>query len=137
MKNLLLMLGIALASAHVSAESMVVIANPGAGSSLSKDQVANIYLGKKMAVPWGGEAFPVDLPDTSPLREKFYVRLTGKTAAETKAYWARLIFTGMGLPPRQMKTDEDVKKLVSTSKGAIGYIDSNSVDASIKVVYSE
>lgn len=129
---LVLLLGCSMTSAEI-----VVIANNAATSKLNKEQVANIFLGKRMVVPWGGDATPIDLPETDPLRERFYNKITGKSAAETKSYWARLVFTGMGFPPRMMKSDIEVRNTVATTRGAIGYIDQSAVNDSVRVVYAE
>ena len=51
-----------------------------------------------------------------------------------KAVWARVIFTGKGLPPKVFDPDAEVKKVVSSNKNAIGYIRASSVDSSVKVV---
>ena len=51
-----------------------------------------------------------------------------------KAYWAKIIFTGRGQPPRQVATSAEAKKLVAQNPNAIAYIDSAMVDDSVRVV---
>ena len=132
----LLLLALA-AFAGESLADVVVIANPHAARvGLSKDQISALFLGKLTALPWGGRAGPCDQSDASPLREEFYFRLTGKSAAEIKAYWAKMSFTGKGVPPREESGNAGVKKAVATRPDAIGYIERSEVDASVKVVFS-
>lgn len=119
------------------AEEMVVIANKSVSGSLSREQVASIFLGKAVSLPSGGRANPVDLPASNPLRERFYSRVTGKSSAEVKSYWARLIFTGMALPPKEANNSEEVKRLVAKTPGAVGYVESGAVDESVTVVHKE
>jgi hypothetical protein len=58
----------------------------------------------------------------------------GKTVGNVKALWAQMVFSGQALPPKQVASDDDVKKLVSANKGAIGYVKASSVDDSVKAV---
>ena len=64
----------------------------------------------------------------------FYEKATGRSAAQAKATWARLTFTGKGTPPKELKTDADVKAWVASDPKAIGYVDSSAVDGSVKAV---
>jgi ABC-type phosphate transport system substrate-binding protein len=110
------------------AQSVAVIANPKHGGALSADQVANVFLGKS------SDMTGVDLPDGNAVRDAFYQKVTGKDAAQVKAYWAKLVFTGKAQPLKEMGSDAEVKKFVAANPNAIGYIDKGAVDGSVKVV---
>ena len=103
--------------------------NPSA-APLSKDQVANIYLGRSFDLK------PVDLPESSPVREQFYKKATDRDLSQVKATWSRIVFTGKGQPPKEQADAAAVKKAVSADPKAIGYIEKSAVDASVKVVLS-
>lgn len=112
---------------------VVVIAGKSVGD-MSKDQVSDIFLGKSTAIPGGGTAVPVDQPESSPLRDEFYSKVTGKSASQAKSLWSKLAFTGKGTPPKEMGSSAEVKKTVAGTPGAIGYIEKAAVDDSVKVV---
>ncbi|WP_324288542.1 hypothetical protein [Roseateles sp. SL47] len=95
---------------------------------LTKEQVAEIYLGKSQA------AQPIDLPEASPIRASFYEKATGKDAAQIKATWARLAFSGKAQPPKEAADAAAVKKEVANNPKAVGYIDKSAADASVKVL---
>jgi hypothetical protein len=76
---------------------------------------------------------PIDLREGSPERDQF-AKITGKTPAQVKAYWSKIIFTGRGQPPRAVLTDLDVKKIVSLNTAAIGYIDAAQLDDSVRAL---
>jgi ABC-type phosphate transport system substrate-binding protein len=57
------------------------------------------------------------------------------SAAQAKAIWAKLYFTGRGIPPREGTDSKEVIKLISSTPGAIGYIEKSSLDSSVKVIY--
>jgi len=117
------------------AEVVVVVASNSPVETLSADEIATIFLGKTASYPNGLPAVPVDQPEGARVREEFYSRITGKTAAQLKAYWSRIIFSGRGEPPRQAGDSAGVKKVLQSNPNAIGYIDPSSIDAAVKVIY--
>jgi hypothetical protein len=99
-------------------------------------QLADIYLGRSSRFPDGSPATPCDLPEGSPTREEFYAKIVGKSAAQVKAHWAKLIFTGRGQPPRQVANSEEAKKLVTENPSIVCYIDHTAVDGSVTVLFT-
>ncbi len=129
-----------LASASLIASASVwsgvaVIVNPNNANTLSEADVTRIFLGKKKAYPDGSEAIPVDQAEGSPIRSSFVSTVLKKNDQQIKAYWAQLLFTGKGTPPKEVGGGADVKKLIAENPALIGYIDSSEVDASVKVVH--
>ena len=117
-----------LATLPAFAQSVAVIVNPKHGGGLSVEQVSNVFLGKS------SDLTAVDLPDGAPARDAFYQKVTGKDAAQVKAYWAKLVFTGKAQALKEMSSDAEVKKFVAANPNAVGYIDKGAVDGSVKVV---
>lgn len=113
---------------------IVVIVNPkNPAASLTADQVSALYLGNSSTFPDGGGASLADQPEAAGIRGNFYQKATGRSASQVKATWARITFTGKGTPPKELKSDADVKAFVAGDPKAIGYIDSSAVDGSVKV----
>ncbi|MBV8806403.1 MAG: hypothetical protein JO042_15205 [Sinobacteraceae bacterium] len=119
-------LGLALA-AQAAAGDIVVIMAAGA-APLTKEQVANIYLGRSL------ELKPVDLPEGSEIYNAFYKRATGRDASQVKAVWSRLVFTGHAQPPKVLADAAAVKKAVAADPKLVGYIDADDVDRTVQVV---
>lgn len=107
----------------------VVVVNQSAGA-LTKDQIADIYLGKDTSFA------PLDLPESAATRADFYKKATGRDLAQVKATWSRLIFSGKAQPPKEVPDAAAVKKAVAANPKAIGYIDKSAVDGTVKVVLS-
>jgi hypothetical protein len=107
----------------------VVVAHPSAGP-LSKDQVADLFLGKSQAFT------PIDQAEGSPVYADFYRKATGRDVAQVKSTWSRIVFSGKGQAPRQLPDAAAVKKAVAADPKAVGYIDKASVDGTVKVVLS-
>ncbi|HEU4604410.1 MAG TPA: hypothetical protein VFS24_20715 [Steroidobacteraceae bacterium] len=117
--------------ADLASADVVVVVNPSNPvASMTADQVADYFLGKSTALQ------PIDLPESSATRTQFYQKVTGKDAAQVKAVWTRLIFTGKATPPKEVSSSADVKKTVAGNDKAIGYIEKSAVDNSVKVVFT-
>ncbi len=129
-----LVLLLALRSAAARAD-VVVIA--GAASPLElRDaaEVARIFLGKSEVTAGGALVVALDQPEGAPARTEFYRQFTGKTPAQVRAYWARLIFTGKGQPPRQLDAASTAKALAANPR-AIAYVDRAAVPSGTRIVF--
>lgn len=78
----------------------------------------------------------MDLNGANAEKQQFYAQLVGKELAEINAYWARLIFSGQGSPPRQAEATDEVLDIVENNIGAIGYVKSAQANPRVKVVYT-
>lgn len=114
----------------VSAQVVVVAGAKASSASLSKEQVSDVFMGRNTTMT------PVDLPDSSAYREEFYTKMVGKSASQMKSYWAKMAFTGKGTPPKEVAGAAEVKKLLSSDPGLVGYIEKSAVDSSVKVLFS-
>lgn len=107
------------------AADIIVIVHPSAAAP-SKEQVADIYLGRSRAYT------PLDQAETSPIRAEFYQKATGRDLAQVKSAWSRIVFTGKGQPPRELPDPAAVKQAVAADPKAIGYIAKSALDGSVK-----
>ncbi len=123
-------------STVASAQVAVIVNSKSPLATMTADQISGIFLGKSNTLPSGGTAMPTDLPDSAPTHELFYTKVTGKSSAQVKAAWSRLVFSGKATPPKELASAADVKKFVASNPDAIGYIEKSAVDSSVKVVFS-
>jgi ABC-type phosphate transport system substrate-binding protein len=121
-------------SARASAEVVVVVSANSPVSTLSKNQVADIFLGKLTSLPDGRQIVPIDQSENSAAREEFYFKFADKSPAQIKAFWSKIIFTGRGQPPPEVLNGIEVKKFIARHPDVIGYIDRKRVDNTVKVV---
>jgi ABC-type phosphate transport system substrate-binding protein len=91
--------------------------------SITRAKLSAIYMQRTRSWGDGREIVPVDQPASSPVRERFSRAIHGKNVAYVTRYWQRVIFSGRGIPPRQLQDDAAVLELVKNSREAIGYID--------------
>ena len=129
-----LLLLASLPAAALAEEVVAVVSAKSAVTALSANQVADIFLGRSTRFPDGTHAVPIDQNEDSPVRDRFYAQFTGKSAAQVKAHWSKIIFTGRGQPPRQASSGAELKKMIADNPQAIGYIDPKLVDSSVRVL---
>ena len=129
MNKLQILASAALAFAALASHAvdLVVIANPAVGP-LTKDQVADLFLGKSQAFT------PIDQAEGSANYADFYKKASGRDIAQVKATWSRIVFSGKGQAPKQVPDSAAVKKAVAADPKAVGYIEKSAVDGSVKVV---
>lgn len=134
LKRVVTGLAFSLASVTAMADVVAIVSSESLVSSLSKHEIADIYLGRTSRFPNGSKVEPIDLPEGSNVRDEFYQRFLDKTPAQIKAHWSRLIFTGRGRPPKQATSCGDVKQILADNPNAIGYVDASCVDDSVAVL---
>ncbi len=134
---IIIALSLGLGSVGAAAEVVAVVSSKNPVTTLSKNQVVDIFLGKANRFPDGREAVPIDQNEGSAAREEFYLKFAGKSPAQIKAFWSKIIFTGRGQPPPEVSNDVEVKKFIAKHPNAIGYIDQKLVDDSVKVILTK
>jgi ABC-type phosphate transport system substrate-binding protein len=130
-------LSLSLVSAEAAADVVAVVSAKNPVTSLSKNQVVDIFLGKTNRFPDGSQAVPIDQDEGSAAREEFYLKFAGKSPAQIKAFWSKIIFTGRGQPPQEVSNNIEVKKFIANHPDAVGYIDQKLVDESVKVILTK
>lgn len=120
-------------ASFVSAADILVIANKGVtSSSLSKDQLQRIYLGKLSRWENGDKVnFCLIKSD---LMENFCQQYLGQSAMNYLKHWKKLVFTGKGSMPPFYEKDEDVIQFVAETKGAMGFVSAGANTDSVKVI---
>jgi len=131
--------GIALSLSALSpalAEVAVVVGPKTGSPALTKEQASAIFMGKSASLPSGTPVVLFDLPESNPLRDEFYTKITGKSAAQVKAHWAKMSFTGKGTPPKEVSNSGELKRTVAGVSGGIGYIEKSALDDSVRSVFA-
>jgi ABC-type phosphate transport system substrate-binding protein len=127
-------IALGLFAGHANADVVVIVNPKNPVAALTAEQVAALYLGKATAFPSGAPVTLADQPEAAGIRGDFYQKATGRSAAQVRALWARITFTGKGTPPQELKSAADVKAFVAADPKAIGYVEASAVDGSVKAV---
>src|SRR5262245_15789103 len=100
-----------------------IIVNPANHiDSIERGFLSDVYL-KKVAT-WHNDwtVRPVQLSRRFPLRDQFTREVLKKSPTQLRSYWNRQIFSGKGVPPPDLESEDDVIRYVLSNKGAIGYL---------------
>lgn len=116
------------------AEVKVVVHSSVKDASITAAQAADVFLGKANALPSGHKTVPMDQGEGQSARDEFYSKAAKKDAAQLKAYWSRLIFTGKGQPPKVLSDDAEVLQLVANNPNIVGYVSGNANTSRVKVL---
>jgi len=121
-------------TARAHADVVVIVSAKSPITSLTAEQTARIFLGKVSNFPDDGDVVPIDQAEGSAIRDEFYSKVVHKNSSQLSAYWAKVIFTGDGRPPEKLESNVAVRKAVANNPNAIGYIDKNAVNRSVRVI---
>lgn len=121
---------------EATAEVVLVVGKDSPIESLSRHEVDDVYLGRARSLPRFGKVIPLDRSEDK-IREEFYKGYTGMNLAQVKSHWAKNIFTGRGYPPKVVSNIDELKDVLQKNPNAIGYIASDAVDGSLKVVKTD
>ena len=104
-----------------------------ASEKLDAATVKAVFLGKKVAWDGAGRVTLAVLKG-GPVAEDFLKGAVEMSVSAFNNHWRRLAMTGGGTAPKSFEKDEEVRKFVAETPGAIGFVDSASVDASVAVL---
>jgi len=124
------------ANAHAQGVAVKVIVNVQAKvTQLKKADVRAMFLKKVTRWKDGTLVVPLDLPAASPVRDAFTQNVLEMTKAALTAQWRQRIFTGQGVPPKEVVDDATMISVVAATPGAIGYVRAETtVPANVTVV---
>ncbi|MDY6904927.1 MAG: hypothetical protein SWH61_09590 [Thermodesulfobacteriota bacterium] len=113
---------------------VTIIANSGVpADTISKMHLEEIYLGKRNK--W---------PDNSPIRyiltgdsvvHQAFLRIyLHRSPTQFEMHWRNMIFTGQGIKPLSLPSDQAVIDYVAATPGAVGYVSAPPDAANVKTI---
>lgn len=116
-------------------DGVVVVVSPlNPVTSLTRNQVTDIFLGRSRQFPSGDLALPIDQAEGSAPRRLFNERVLGRSAAQVRSHWSKVLFTGRGRPPQVVAGSDAVILAIAADARAIGYIERSQVTSGVVVV---
>ncbi len=123
--SLMVLLGGAAPANRLAAQGrqyVVVVNAANPVNTLSEEELSRLFLRKTIRWPNGGDATPVDLSEQAAIRESFSRDLFHKSVEAIKAYWQSQLFSGRGVPPVELASEDAVLAYVRANAGAVGYV---------------
>jgi len=89
---------------------------------LSKSQLRSIYLKRQVIWPNGDKIKVYMLPAKSLTHQQFSQTNLQMFPYQLEQTWQKLTFSGIGTPPVEIATAEQMLQLIQSTPGAIGYL---------------
>ena len=102
-------------------------------NSLSKDEVKDIFLGKKVQWQNNSKIHFVISRDLD-LHKSFLKTYIKRSPKQFRAYWRQMVFTGKGTSPKSFPSEKELLEYVSNNGGAIGYVEKNVATDAVKTI---
>ena len=118
----------------VASAETVIICNPGVQETVIPPQILQkIFLGKRTKWSDNSKINVVVLKDTE--QHKLFLKsYIHRTHSQWKSHWKKMVFTGKGIKPRQFDDTGAYLKYISSSPGAVGYIDAGLANDTVKIL---
>ncbi len=127
-------LALLVASVSVASAAPVIIVNKALEKEkLDAATVKAVFLGKKTAWDSGGRVILAVLK-SGPVADDFLKASVDLTSSGFNNQWRRLAMTGGGTAPKSFESEEELRKFVAATPGAVGFVDSANADASVAVL---
>ncbi len=114
---------------------VAVIVHSDNVNAIDEVEIRKIFMGKVKSMPNGEKPKVFALPDNDPVSEEFRDKVLKKSLSRMNSYWARMLFSSKGKPPKVLEDADAIKQEVASNPAAIAYIDSDDVDASVRVIF--
>lgn len=111
------------ASHELRAQSVKILVNPDIATvQLDRDLLRAIFTMRLRSWPNGAPVRVFVLPDSDPVSDRFYRERLGMYSYVLRSAWDRMVYTGTGLAPTVVHSEEEMRERVLSTPGAIGYV---------------
>jgi len=115
--------------------AQTLIVHPGQDDpQLSRTSLRAIFA---MRVPQWPDGSPVRvfvLKDEHPLHVRFCKSVLGMFPYQLRKIWDRQVFSGTGIEPTVVDSEQEMLIRIAETKGAIGYVEHDTIDNRVKAL---
>ncbi len=129
----ILITGLLLSTQALASDLAIVVNKSNVIDSISSNELKKIFLGKKSR--WeNGEKIRLFCQQVGDVHKAFTKSFVKKSPQQFYTYWNKILFTGKGRPPMELKNDTEMLKFVAADQNAIGYISRDSLNEDVKEI---
>ncbi len=132
-RSALLLLALASTAADARAIDGVVVIGHASIKRLDAPTLARIYTGRVIEVD-GIAVTAINANAGSEVRTRFLQVFLNQDEDKYTAYWTVRRYIGKGASPREMRKSSEVIRFVTSTPGAIGYIDVSDLQPGLNVL---
>jgi len=101
--------------------------------SVSKSELLDLYTGETSIWRDGEPVVVFDLKENGKTRKTFY-KFLGMASSRIKSIWLKRMLSGEADPPESLKSEQELLQKISTTLGAIGFLDRSKADGTVKIL---
>ncbi|HEY3500938.1 MAG TPA: hypothetical protein VGK73_39870 [Polyangiaceae bacterium] len=103
-------------------------------TSVTREFLTDAFL--KNVTRWSNDEpiHPVDQKADALVRRRFSELVLRRSVQAVKTYWQQRIFSGRGVPPPELDSDDAVVRFVEARPGALGYVSGSTAIGKAKVL---
>ncbi len=101
--------------------------------SVSKSELLDLYTGETSIWRDGEPVVVFDLKENGKTRKTFY-KFLGMASSRIKSIWLKRMLLGEADPPESLKSEEELLRKISTTQGAIGFLDRSKPNGTVKIL---
>jgi len=116
----------------VAAAEAVIVNKTVAVDSIDKETLRAVMSMRLRVWADGTPVHVFVLPDRHPAHQRFSKRILSLFPHQLRRTWDRLVYTGIGQAPTELQNPQEMLRQVATTPGAIGYIDKEMIDDSVR-----
>jgi TonB family protein len=125
---------VVIAGLNAAADDIQIVANLSLkGDSISREELRSVFLLRTRKLKDGSFVEPV-LRKSGPAHDAFLKQYLERDSEEIRTYYQGLVFTGKAGMPREVNSDAEVIAYVAHTRGAIGYVSSETNTVGVKVL---
>jgi len=129
----MLLIGLVVLAGDVGAQEVVV--NKGVEESSVSQNVLRVIFGMRLRSWNDGTPITVFvLDDRSELHRSFCKSKLNMFPHQLRQAWDRMVYSGTGQAPALVSSEEEMRQRVSSTPGGIGYLTSEWLDDSVKIL---
>ena len=134
----LLLAGLAHAQVPDSSSDIVLVANPDvATTELNQDSARAMFAMRLRNWPDGEAVTIFVLPNRHPVHARFTKELLSVYPHQLQLAWDRVVFSGMGQAPHRVHNQREMRNRVASTPGALGYLEREHLDESVRFIQVE
>jgi ABC-type phosphate transport system substrate-binding protein len=113
------------ATAAVAQDVQVILAPDREATVPDRRLLLSIYIGRVTLWPDGRPVRVFTLADDQSLHERFCRQMLGTYPYVLRNAWDKLVYTGTGFAPTVVANENEMRRRVQSTPGAIGYVAAN------------
>ncbi|WP_372609827.1 hypothetical protein [Halomonas sp.] len=136
----MLLTGLSRASTPASAQgvNLVVVAHPDVTiHQLTRDTTRAIFAMRQRTWPDGQAVRVFVLNNNHPIHARFAKEQLAVYPHQLQLAWDRMVFSGTGQAPNRVRDQEEMRKRIANTPGAIGYLRREYLDDRVQVISME